>query len=161
MFSSDQLLLIYGVILGVCSFYSVKIIVNLYRKISQVAKNNKQFKQMQEKARRYKEEGNLHEWVTLPIKSDEGHTQASVCRNTGYCPKIEGYISLVQIEYMIKMKRQGELYEEFKKQQNKKIASKYGLSEEVINTLSDDIYNIKKEFRIRLMEESIKDMVGE
>jgi len=155
MLSTDQLFIAAGIIVGIASVYSVQIIRTNYSRIKAMLDNNKEYRRLQSDVKEYKKQGNLHSWVTLPVKTKEGLRETNVCQETGYCPAVEGFIPIGQVKHMIEMKSQGERYEAFRKEERNRLQLKYDLKNSEIDGLISDIHSIKKNFHIKLMDESI------
>ena len=153
--SIDQLYIISGIILGVCSFFSIKIIRSTYKTFKLRSDMNKAYRAKEAEVKKYKEEGNLHSWVTLPVNTGKGIMETNVCQETGYCPAVEGFIPVPQVKHLLEMKKQGEDYEKFKAQEKKRIQQYFSIEDCDIDELVSEIHDIKRKFHVELMNKSI------
>lgn len=155
MLSTDQLYVIAGVMIGICSVYSVQIIAQNYKNIKATLKNNREYRKKVADVKEYKSKGNFHSWVTLPVRTAKGIQETNVCQETGYCPAVEGFIPVAQVKHMLEMKKQGEEYEEFKKEEKKRIQQYFSIEDCDIDQLVSEIHDIKRKFHLKLMDKSI------
>jgi len=138
------------------SYRQIKHIM-LFFKIRNFTK--KILKEKEDSVAKMKEEGRMHKWVTLPVRiPGKGVVETQVCEETGYCPSIDGFVDKLQLLQMTSQKRIDEEFKAFKKQRIKDISWEYGIKEDIFEDLVTAIYSIKKDFHVKKMEESIKEM---
>lgn len=151
--------LILFALLIVFSYFSYKQIksVLLFFKIRKGYKDF--FKEKDKEIAKMKEEGRLHDWVTLPVNiPGKGIIDTTVCKETGYCPSVDGFVDKMQVRHMVEMKRLNEEFDSFRKNRVSELAEKWNTSEDVFGNIIDDIYSIKKDFHVQKMEQSMKEL---
>jgi hypothetical protein len=106
-------------------------------------------KKMKEVERKKKEEGFLHEWVTVkhPFAGE-----VTVCKASGFCPSLYGFFEVGWIKrYLEGEKHMESVVNErnafFDKRLNE-ISSEYGLKAETIEAIADKVLSISKDFTV-------------
>lgn len=155
MLSVDQLYIASGVMIGVCSVYALQVIKTSYASIKAKIDNNRAYKKKIEEVKQYKSEGNLHRWITLSVSTSKGVKETNVCSETGYCPLVEGFVPLNEVKHMVEMQKQTKDFEAFRESEKKRIQDKFSIWDADIDELFNDFYSIKKNFHVKLMNESI------
>lgn len=159
MSNYEQLLIIAGIIVGVSSVYSYKIFLDTYLKIKLRLAHRKAFKEREDSVKKYKEAGNLHKWVTLPVNiPGKGIKETQVCSETGYCPSVNGYIPVSNVKHMLAMQETEKQFQSFRKEELSRIQQYYSIADSDIDGLVADIYSIKQKFHSKKMEESIAEI---
>jgi hypothetical protein len=154
--SLEELILILfaGPILLVAIF---NIVVFAKRNLSRVyTKYHNDFifrRKMREVDRRKKEEGFIHEWVTIkhPLSGE-----MLVCKATGFCPKLYGFFEVKWIEeYIRTSEKTGSVLKEREAYFDKRlyeIGQEFGLSSTVVEAVADKVLVISKEFTVKKLE---------
>lgn len=159
MSNYEILLIVAGIMLGVSAIFSYRTISNILFVLKVKSSYKKKLKEKEDAVKKYKEDGNLHKWVTLPVKFPDGKLQETqICEETGYCPAINGYVELSQVKNMLEMRKTEEEYQEFRKSELKRIQEYYSIDNSDIEPLVADIFGMKKKFHVQKMEESIADL---
>ena len=110
-------------------------------------------KKMKEVDRRKKEEGFIHEWVTIkhPLVGE-----VMVCKATGFCPKLYGFFEVKWIEEYIKTsEKTGSVLKEREAYFDKRlyeIGQEFGLSSTIVEAVADKVLVISKEFTVKKLE---------
>ena len=154
--SLEELLLILfaGPILLVAIF---NIVVFAKRNLSSTYSKYKDYftfrRKMREVERRKKEEGFIHEWVTIkhPLVGE-----VMVCKATGFCPKLYGFFDVEWIEkYLSTSDKATSVLKEREAYFDKRlseIGQEYGLSSTVVEAVADKVLVISKEFTVKKLE---------
>jgi hypothetical protein len=110
-------------------------------------------RKMREIDRRKKEEGFIHEWVTIkhPLSGE-----MLVCKATGFCPKLYGFFEVKWIEEYIKTsEKTGSVLKEREAYFDKRlyeIGQELGLSSTIVEAVADKVLIINKVFTISKLE---------
>ena len=121
-------------------------IVKEYRRI---AENNKEFLKRQKIVDDMKENGEFHDWVKMPVQGQFCH----VCRNTGYCSELSGFVDVKAVKEYEKLAKTEQELKDFTQNQLKKIALAYSLDFDKLCQLREDMFEIKKTFYINKLEQ--------
>jgi len=148
-------ILLLGIFFGAVANYSIKTIVVHVEKIQKIIENNRLFKKKQEEVDKMKAEGGMHEWVS--IKVNQG-VELMVCRKTGWCPTLNGFIPLKNIESALEMVKSEQEYKIFRDTRVLSIATKYNLSLETTEEIVEKIFSIKKDWTLLRLERFQKEL---
>jgi len=152
-----QLILFF--LLFVFSYFSYRQLKHIVRLFKIRNAHNKIVKEHQDKITKMKEEGRLHKWITLPVRiPGKGLQETQVCEETGYCPSVNGFVDTFQMKQMINMKKTEEEFQAFKEARIAELADEYNMTVEGFAHVVDEIYSMKKDFHVKKMEESIKEL---
>ncbi|HLD91614.1 MAG TPA: hypothetical protein VI911_11505 [Patescibacteria group bacterium] len=128
----------------------------LYVNYETMWKNNKEFKKRSKEVEEMKANGDLPEWVTLPIYGKDTH----VCKKTGYCPSLECFINIDYIKTVLYMRaRKAELAKLFN-EGVVDLASKHGVDTAMVIAIAEGIDQIKENIGIKY-EEKLKEFKGD
>lgn len=143
---------------GLATQFVSKQIVFWFRYIKWNIKNNKEFNKKKKEVEDMKANGDMHEWINLPTMQGN----KLVCKKTGWCPELEGFIPMHFIQRHLMnveiQKQTEEKYEKFKESKIKEVSDQYNLDESLIHGIMDKAFEIKKEFHTKLIEEQQADM---
>lgn len=110
-------------------------------------------KKMREVERRKKEEGFIHEWVSIKHPSTG---DILVCKATGFCPKLYGFFDVKWVEDHIKNNKKAdsvmEEREAYFEKRISEIGQEFGLSSEVVEAVANKVLIISKEFTLQKLE---------
>ena len=110
-------------------------------------------RRMEEVERRKKEEGFMHEWVTIKHPSVG---ELMVCKETGFSPKLYGFFDVKWVkEYLESSDKASEIIKEREDYFQKRlyeIGQKYGISSPTMKEISDEVLVINKQFTIQKLE---------
>ena len=132
--------------------------ISVYRLIR---KNDQQFYNMQKEMEKMKENGEIHEWVSI----NTGMGDIIVCKKTGWCPSINGFIPKEHIESYQKeqenAKKVEEEYAVYEKNKLFDLNTKYGVNmvNKDMKSMAEDVYAIKRDFYIAKIEEAQKTLL--
>lgn len=96
--------------------------------------------------------GDMHEWINM-TKYYKGEVHdLLVCKKTGWCPKLNGFISLEQVKKELDKIELEQQYQVFRNLNYKQLAEKYNLPIDKLEEISEDIYNVKKQFYLNKID---------
>jgi len=151
--------LILFALLFVFSYFSYRQIKHILLILKIKKDHGKLLKEHQDKITKMKEEGRMHKWITLPVRiPGQGMQETQVCEETGYCPAVEGFVDTFQMKQMISQKKNEEEFKAFKELRIAELAEEYSMTEEAFGHIVEEIYSMKKDFHVKKMEESIKEL---
>jgi len=110
--------------------------------IKQVKSHRGFNKKLKEVERRKKEEGLVHKWMNLAIGTKEYH----VCELTGFCPSLNGFFSVEDIQDILSARKREEEYKQYRIKEITKIGDEIGLGYEAMNEYADKIIGIKTKY---------------
>lgn len=79
-----------GVGIGLVTKFLLGNIAFYWNKIKKNIDSNKAFAKKQAEVKKMKEDGDFHEWISIPTTT----TPMLVCKKTGYCPELGGFVSM-------------------------------------------------------------------
>lgn len=132
----------------------IRAIVKHMDKIQAIRKNNAEFKAKMKIKEDLKANGDHHEWVSIPY----GQTEVLVCKKTGWCPTINGFIYMTYINEWLKRKKMDEEYQKFRKNRVELLAEDYEMPYEHMEQLIEKIFAIKQDFHVEKMKKSVEEM---
>jgi hypothetical protein len=155
--SYEELLLaiFLGPILAVILFNLVVFLIRTVTTIAVKVRDTLAFeKKMKEVNRRKKEEGFMHEWVT--IKNPQ-LGELMVCKATGFCPKLYGFFEVKWVQEYIETEKKAEQVinerqEHFKKRLED-LSLEFNIGMDRLQSLSEKILTINKDFTIKKLED--------
>jgi len=152
-----QLILFF--LLFVFSYFSYRQIKHILFFLKIKKAHKKTLKNYEDKVTKMKDEGRMHKWVTLPIRiPGEGIKETQVCEETGYCPGLNGFVDAFEIKQMLGQRKTEEEFKVFKEARISELAEEYSMTEEAFSNIVEEIYSMKKNFHVKKMEESIKEL---
>jgi len=122
-----------------------------------VRKNNKSYNEKVKKVEEMKASGEVHDWIEMPISPVE---KAHVCRKTGWCPRLDGFVVLRDVKYFEEAEKTKKEFEEFEKEEFNKLAEYYSIGLHDIYEIRDKVYTVKQNFYVKKMEKSIAELVS-
>lgn len=161
----NQLYIVAGAILGIAGLFAFSIIKSLYKQFKFRSEMKKGFKAEKEKLAKFKADGGMHKWVNnVAVTMPNGKVENThVCEHTGYCPAVEGFVSISKIKQLVTAREQEKEFEEYKKSEIERIRTFYSIEKCDIDGLVMDILSIKKNFHIDKMnkfKEEIQKKLG-
>ena len=155
--SYEELLLVVflGPIIAVVLFNLIVFIIRNVATIFVKIKDSLVFeKKMKEVNRRKKEEGFMHEWVTVKVPQIG---DLMICKATGFCPKFYGFFDVKWVqEYIENEKKTEEVVKERQenfKRKLEEISLEFNISMDQLQALSEKILTINKDFTIKKLED--------
>jgi hypothetical protein len=98
-----------------------------------------------------------HSWLKMSIIGQEVH----VCKDCCYSADIDGYVKREFVNAHIKEMEFMAALEEFTIKRKKEIAEKFNLKFSELEKISEEVVSIKKDFTIKWLEKSLKEMEEE
>lgn len=154
--SYDELIVFSILIAFAIGFLSMPIVQSLIRLIKDLKKshiNNKLFHQKKQEVQNMKDKGEVHEWINLPTIRG----QKLVCKKTGWCPELEGFISKTAIDrHLTNTKRQEETekeYQIFRDNRVTELSIYYNLDEETVSGIMSEAFKARQEFFVDKIKE--------
>lgn len=98
--------------------------------------------------------GEMHDWISMPINGRD----LLVCKKTGWCPAINGFVYKEEIEKFLKRQKIEERYQKYRDAKVKELAEELKLSIEKTEEIVEKVFDIKKQFHLILMDESLEEM---
>jgi len=138
-------------------FFS-KTLINNFKRLLEQLQNSKEYNKKMKEVDEMKANGDLHEWISLPVRLNG--QEAYVCRKTGFCPTIEGFVPMSYIQLWESRQKQLEEWEIFRQRKMEDLVQKHNLPIQKLEELSDDIYAIKRDFKVSEMERGIKEILS-
>lgn len=120
-------------------------IIKFIKNAIAVNQNNRIFKEKQQQVIDMKDRGELHEWIKMPIGMHEYH----VCKKTGYCAEINGFINMIKVKEFEAMLKIEEEYSKFREDRLKELSVTYNIKVDKIYQLNEDIFAIKRDFHVK------------
>lgn len=130
-----------------------KLAVTIYRSISAHFIYKEKIKEVE----KMKAGGDYHDWVSIAVSPTK---QANVCKKTGYCPTLEGFIDLKSLELILKMREQEKEYQEYRKKRITDIGNEIGLGYEAMSEYADKIIGIKTQYTIEKLSQLQKELIS-
>ena len=137
-------ILLMGYFLG---YTSNKIVDNIYMlmyKIRLMRETNAAFKIKQAEVTKMKAAGDFHEWQEIPTMQGS----MMVCKKTGWCPSLNGFIERSRIEsYLNDLKREEE-YKDYRANRVQQLCQALNMSTQQVEKVVEDVFSIKKDFHL-------------
>ena len=145
---------ILGFLLVLFSVLSLLQLRKVFRQIKEIRKNNKIVNEKNAAVEKMKADGELHDWINIPTHEGEVH----VCKKTGWCPKMNGFIPLDIIK-RYEVQRQSEIdYKAYRDAKVEELAIKQGLTIEEMEVLVETIFDMKKQYYVKKAEQALKEL---
>lgn len=155
--SYEELILVIflGPILSVLLFNIIVFTLNISLKIFTTIKNHRSFtRKMREIERRKKEEGFMHQWVTINYPS---LGSLMICKETGFCPKLNGFFDVKWVESTIESENKTNSVikqrQDYFKSRLKELSLEFNMEMSQLENLSEKILSINKDFTIKKLED--------
>ena len=133
-----------GLAIGVAVPILIRSIQHNLVKIKAILDNNKLFAKKTAEMEEMKVRGELHEWVKVQTAGG----QMLVCKKTGWCPDLQGFVSLELVEeYFTKIKAQEE-YKEYRDLRVAELAKELDFDIQKMEDVVERIFSIKKDFHL-------------
>jgi len=134
----------------------IHVIISGALKLKNLIVTEKSFNKKMKIVERMKKDGEYHDWIPVMV----GLKQYHVCQKTGWCPTIEGFISMEYVETCKKLRKEEEDYKEYRDNKVKDLAAKHSISLEDMEKLMESVFDIKKQWallKIERLQEEAKD----
>ena len=154
MSTIDQLLMVLMFTTGVFSVMVVFQFKKLLQDVSELRKHNKFVKNGRKLVEKMRLAGEHHDWINIP--TSKGNFR--VCRKTGYCPSEDGFVPLKVIVMWENNKKNEEDYKKHRDLKIEELAIEQGITVEEMESLVETIFNMKKQFFINKMENSLNEI---
>ena len=135
---------ILGLLIVSLVFLSIRIFKNILKNYKIIKLKREIIENGKKKVAEMKAAGEYHEWIDVFL----GDEERNVCKKTGYCPSLDGFIPMQYIEMHLQKLKLEEEYQEFRLGKINEIAEEMNLTNEEVEKFADRIYSIKKDFHI-------------
>lgn len=146
--------LLFGLFSGLSLFFASRSFF-IIKGYIQLFKMNKMFKQKQKEREAMLDKGEVHEWVNIPY----GFKEVRVCKKTGWCPELNGYLPTNIVKSQLKLQDIKKGFDQHKKKQIQKWAKEFNVSVEKMEELVENVYGLKKTYYTDHAENQIMDML--
>ena len=148
-------ILLLGLGFGFLATVCIKSATAHIKKIQAILKNDKLFKAKQAEVAQMKASGGYHEWVK--IVDAEG--ELLVCKKTGWCPSLEGFVSVEKVKtYLDKVQAEIE-HREYRDARVLALSVKMNLSLADTEKFVEEVFSIKKDFYVNRIEKLRKELL--
>ena len=138
------LILLMGCGIGLAIQRILDNLILFYYKIKAIRQNNIEFKNKQAEVDKMKAAGDFHEWQEIPTM----HGMLLVCKKTGWCPSLNGFIEQSRINSYLEAAKMDEEYKAFRKERINNLASKLVLTIADTEKIVEEIFSMKKDFHL-------------
>lgn len=140
-------ILLLGLVIGLASEWLIHNIMIHVTDIKEQLANNRRFKEKQAEVEKMKANGDFHEWVSIPSFDPAGGTML-VCKRTGWCPTLKGFISTQHINRYLDNIQAEEEYKSFRAARIQLISAETNLSVSEVERIVESIFTMKKDFYV-------------
>ena len=140
------LLAIVGLI-GICSVLAAILRFQL-RGIVKRGNDNREFKRRMKEKDEMIANGDFHEWVEV-LKGGPGGEMVRVCKKTGWCPSVDGFVSKEYINRYLLLKADKEEYIKYWDENLERLSKKHSLTVEELRALMVELKLINEDFNIK------------
>jgi hypothetical protein len=141
-------------VFGVASFFYIRMHI---KKFMAISKNNKEFRRREKERHEMLERGDLHDWKEYDYFGN-GKMMLRICSKTGWCPESKSYFPLEALRALDRIKEQEKEKAEFRDKRMDELSQKYELPRHKMEEISEDIFKIKKDWHLLLMDRTKKEM---
>jgi hypothetical protein len=147
-------ILLVGAILGFAIRYLVGNIIHFSKHIKDLMDNNKEFAKKQAMVAKMKADGDFHEWITIPTPGGS----MLVCKKTGFCPELNGFVAIEMINSYLNRVKQEEEYKVFRDARVLVLAKELGLDVPRMEEIVEKVFSMKKDFTIHKLAQLQQDL---
>lgn len=150
----SQYALILGLMIGLSLFFASRVWFTL-KACYYMYKIDKLYRKKKKEREAMLDKGEVHEWVTIPY----GMQEVMVCKKTGWCPSLNGFIPMNLVGSQLKLQDIKKGFDEFKNQKLIEWAKEFNVTTERMQEFVESVYNLKKQYYTDYMEKQIIDML--
>lgn len=143
----EDLLIAFGV-----SFLVVTVVNGVLRGVGSVKKIKKEIKELEKNKCK-----GTHNWFDMDVMGNK----TVVCRDCYWSPKHEGYVKKVFVDAELKRIEFEEKLEKYQEEVLQSVCEEYKIEKDDMDRIYKKIISIRKDFTIKHLEESLKDILGE
>jgi hypothetical protein len=134
------------------SFLVVTFINRILKGIGSVKKIKKQMQELEENKCK-----GTHNWFDMDVMGSKTH----ICRDCYWSPKHEGFVKKIFVDAELKRIEFEEKLKKYQEEVLQSVCEEYKIDKDDMNKIYEKLINIKKDFTIKQLEESLKDILGE
>lgn len=143
----EDLLITFGV-----SFLVVTVVNGVLRGVGSVKKIKKEMKELEKNKCK-----GAHNWFDMDVMG----SKTVVCRDCYWSPKHEGFVKKIFVDAELKRIEFEKKLKAYEEKTLQSICQEYNIDENDMNKIYEKLLNIRKDFTIKQLEESLKDILGE
>lgn len=117
-------------------------------------RNNKSYNNKLRSKKAMLNRGEMHEWIKIYM----GTKEIMVCKKTGWCPSLNGFLDINYVNSMGELQLVKAGFEKYKEQRIAEMARDLGISVEEAKNFSEEIFKMKKEYYLNNMSNQLKRM---